>query len=112
MKNVSTAWAFTGSENLRLSNAEDHESGEPHKKAMDLYLSEKGLSATDRAEFISTPGQQNIALSIANMQASAKTRTKFEIAHFIAKEELPLKKYPKLLNLEEKHGVEIGNTEV
>ncbi|CAB4031534.1 Hypothetical predicted protein [Paramuricea clavata] len=112
MKNFSTAWAFTGSENLQLSNVEDHACGEPHKKAMDLYLSEKGLSATDRAEFISTPGQQNIALSIANMQASdlAKTRTKFEIAYFIAKEELPLKKYPKLLKLEEKHGVEIGNS--
>ena len=114
MKNFSTAWAFTGSTNLRLSNAEDHARGEPHKKAMDLYLSEKGLSATDRAEFIvkSTPGQQNIALGIANMQASdlAKTRTKFEVAYFIAKEELPLKKFPKLLKLEEKHGVEIGNS--
>jgi hypothetical protein len=33
-------------------------------------------------------------LGIANMQASdlAKTRAKFEIAYFIAKEELPLKK--------------------
>jgi hypothetical protein len=37
MKNFSTAWAFPGSENLRLSNAEDHACGEPHKKAMDLY---------------------------------------------------------------------------
>lgn len=46
------------------------------------------------------------------MQASglAKTRTKFEIAYFIAKEELPLKKYPKLLKLQEKHGIEIGNS--
>jgi hypothetical protein len=36
MKNVSTAWAFTGSPNLRLSNVEDHACREPHKKAMDL----------------------------------------------------------------------------
>jgi hypothetical protein len=47
-----------------------------------------------RTLFISTPGKQNIVPGIANMQASdlAKTRAKFEIAYFIAKEELPLKK--------------------
>ncbi|XP_028409251.1 uncharacterized protein LOC114531839 [Dendronephthya gigantea] len=116
MKNFSIAWAFTGSTNLRLSNAEDHARGEPHKKAMDLYLSEKGLNAMDREviQFMekSIPGQQNIALGIANMQANdfAKTKKKFEVAYFIAKEELPLKKFPKLLKLEEKHGVEIGNS--
>ena len=50
-------------------------------------------------------------LGIANMQASdlAKTRAKFEVTYFIAKEELQLKMYPKLSKLEEKHGVEIGN---
>lgn len=55
-------------------------------------------------------GQQLITLGIANMQASdhAKTKTKFEVAYFIAKEELPLSKYPQLLKLEEKHGVDIG----
>jgi hypothetical protein len=37
---------------------------------------------------------------------SVPTATNF--AYFIAKEELPLKMYPKLLKLEEKHGVEIG----
>ena len=36
------------------------------------------------------------------------TKTKFETAYFVAKEEMPLLKYPQILKLEEKHGVDIG----
>ena len=36
------------------------------------------------------------------------TRTKFETAYFVAKEEMTLKKYPKLKNHEERHGVNVG----
>ena len=51
MKNFLTAWAFTGSTNLRVSNAEDHARGEPHKRALDLHLKgNKGQSAFERAE--------------------------------------------------------------
>ena len=38
MKNFSAAWAFNGSTNLRISNAEDHARGKPHRKALDLHL--------------------------------------------------------------------------
>ena len=57
-----------------------------------------------------TSGQQLVTSGIANMQASdhAKTKTKFEVAYFTAKEELPLSKYLQLLKLEKKHGVDIG----
>lgn len=46
------------------------------------------------------------------MQAGdlAKTKVKFEVACFIAKEELPLAKYPQLLQLEAKHGVKISDS--
>lgn len=55
-------------------------------------------------------GQQLITTGIVNMQASdlANTKIKFDVAYFIAKEELPLSKFPKLLQLEERHGVTIG----
>lgn len=47
MKNFSAAWAFNGSTNLRISNAEDHAQGE----ALDLHLKDsKGLNAFERAE--------------------------------------------------------------
>lgn len=116
MKNFSTAWAFSGSANLRLSNAEDHARGDPHKRAMDLHLAEeKGQCVAERAEAMkgtNDAGQQLITTAIANMQAGdlAKTKMKFEVAYFIAKEELPLAKYPQLIQLEERHGVEIGES--
>lgn len=114
MKNFSTIWAFTGSTNLRLSNAEDHAQGEPHKRALDLHLKEtKGQHAFERAESMKAAndsGQQLITTGIANMQSTdlSRTKTKFEVAYFVAKEELPLAKYPNLLQLEEKHGVDLG----
>ena len=37
------------------------------------------------------------------------TRKKFETAYFIAKEELPLTKFERILALEELHNVEIGS---
>ena len=116
MKNFLTVWAYAGSTNLRLSNAEDHARGEPHKRAMDLHLKrERGMSVVERAEALTatmSPGQQLITAGIANMQSAdlAKTKLKFEVAYFIAKEELSLTKYPELLKLEEKHGVEIGSS--
>ena len=88
MKNFSAAWAFNGSTNLRISNAEDHARGKPHRKALDLHLKDgKGLNTFERAEAM---------------------KTKFETAYFVAKEEMPLLKYPQILKLEEKHGVDIG----
>ena len=55
-------------------------------------------------------GQQPITTGIANMQSTdlSRTKTKFEVAYFVAKEELPLAKYPELLQLEERHGVDLG----
>ena len=56
--------------------------------------------------------QELITSGIAKMQAGEieKTTKKFEVAYFIVKEELAMTKYPVLLKLEEKHGVELGNT--
>ena len=47
---------------------------------------------------------------ITNMQAGEleKMIKIFEIAYVIAKEEMPLVKYPALIELQEKHGVELG----
>ena len=113
MKSFSTAWAFTGLTNLRVSNAEDHARGEPRKRALDLQKGNKGQSAFERAEAMKASndaGQQLITSGIKNMQSAdfAKTKLKFETAYFIAKEEMPLLKYPQILKLEEKHGADIG----
>lgn len=78
MKNFSTAWAFGGSTNLRLSNAEDHARGEPHKRALDLHLKEnKGQS--ERAETMkasNNAGQQIITSSIKSIPLADFENTK------------------------------------
>lgn len=55
-------------------------------------------------------GQQLITSCIKNMQSAdfAKTKSTFETAYFIAKEEMRLIKYPQILKLERKHGADIG----
>ena len=35
---------------------------------------------------------------------------KFDIAYFVAKEKLPFQKYPRICELEAKHGVNLGGT--
>ena len=113
MKNFSAAWAFNGSTNLRISNAEDHARGEPHRKALDLHLKDgKELNAYERAEVMKSShdvGQQLITSGIENMGLAdfAMTKTKFETAYFVPKEEMPLLKYLQILKLEGKHGVNI-----
>lgn len=106
LKNFSNSWAFEGSCNLRLSNVIDHANGEPHRKAMELHIAGTKMSMPQT----STKGQQLVTqgLSKMNQEDIDNTRKKFEVAYFIAKEELPLVKYEQLLKLEEKHGVEFG----
>ena len=90
-------------------------SAETHT-AMDLYLKkEKAQSLSERAEFMKAAndaGQQRVSDCLSNMVTCdvVKTKVKFEVAYFVAKEQLPLSKFPKLLNLEEKHGVDIGRS--
>ena len=80
---------------------------------MDLHLKDKGTSSQERAKMMGDDHWQKLVTSgRANMQAHdfAVTKSKFEVAYFIVEEELPLSKYPQLLNLEENHRVEIGIT--
>ena len=92
-----------GSTNTQHSNAVDHargepHKGEPHKAAMNLRLKDKGKSSQERANMMDDDAQQKRVTSTIAI----------EVAYFIAKEKLPLSKYPQLLKLHEKNGVEIG----
>ena len=44
----------------------------------------------------SDSAQQLITIGITNMQSNdlARTKTKFEVPYFVAKEEMPISKYP------------------
>ena len=56
-------------------------------------------------------GQQSKESGLARMNEkdAMLTRKKFETAYFIAKEQLPLTKFGRILALEELHNVQLGN---
>lgn len=115
MKQFSHSWAFEGSTNLRLTNAQDHAKGEPHRRALDLSLYEMGKTGQERSKILLSHSgdlqQQQITVGISKMMADdfEELKIKFDVAYLIAKEELPMSKYSSLLDMEERHGVKIGN---
>ena len=85
-----------------------------HEVAYDLFLKEKGKSANKRMDILKETLRDNRqigivdSINIVNIKDFQLTKKKSEVAYFIAKEELPISLFPKLLNLEKRHGVELG----
>ena len=86
----------------------EHAAGEPHKKAYYLHLKEQGLSIRQRSE-VSNPNSGSMlhGLDVLKQMILKKTKKKFETMYFVVKEELPITKFSKILELEERHGVEL-----
>ena len=105
-KNFSEKW-ITGAESLRTSNIRDHAQCEQHKHAMTLLKREqarsKGLGAASYAP---------IAKALPKLPDDERTRLrhKFDIAYFVASEKIAFRKYPRICELELKHGVDLGTT--
>ena len=98
---------ITGSTNYRSSNATDHAEGVPHKEAMKHYYKSVGKTHVEKRD----RNQQSIESGLARMNEKdvMLTHKKFETAYFVAKEELRLTKFERILVLEELHNVELGN---
>ena len=94
---------MTGSTNYPSSNAIDNAEGVPHKEAMKHYWK----THTEERDH----NQQSIKSGLARINEKDVTCThkKIETAYFIAKEELPLTKFERILALEKPHNVELGN---
>ena len=114
IKAFAPQWCDKGSRRLQHGAALEHAMSEPHKRSFDLYMKSKGLSLTDRdkAIFQSASSRESVLTGLASMKRAdiELTKKKFETAYFVAKEELPLVKYKRLLSLEEKHGVNLGHS--
>ena len=97
-----------------LSSAIDHASSEPHKHVMVLVMKQKGMNVLERSQamqgVLDSQKQGNIlsALATLNEQDLERTKKKFQIAYYIAKEELPIVKFSTMLDLEERLGVDVG----
>jgi hypothetical protein len=109
IKGFNHTWIKEGSKRLQLNAAKEHAEGEPHKKAFDLHLQNEGLTVRERSETT----HQNVGgivrgLDVMKQKDFELTKKKFETAYFVVKEELPITKFTKILELEEKHGVALG----
>ena len=98
---------ITGSTNYHSSNAIDHTEGVSHKEAMKHYYKSVGKTYYEKRD----RNQQSIESGLTRMSEKdvILTRKKIETVYFIAKEELPLTKFKRILALEELHNVELGN---
>ena len=72
----------------------------------------KCYKKTNNADYVEEreSGQASLARSFmhGDERAAAQVKKKFEVAYFVAKEELSFLKYPAILKLEEMHGVDVG----
>jgi len=57
-----------------------------------------------------SPIAQSLLSMELNPTVKEQIRRKFEISFVLAKEHIPFLKYPAVLTLEEKHGVDLGTT--
>ena len=98
---------ITGSTNYPSFNAIDHAESVPHKEAMKQYYKSVGKTHVEKRD----RNQQSIEIGLARMngRGAMLTRKKFETAYFIAKQELTLTKFERILALEELHNTELGN---
>ena len=80
--------------------------------AMTLFLKSKGTPLIERAKTLSAvnPANTDIITGLAVMDKKdiERTKRKFEVAYFVAKQQLSMTKYTEILKLENMHGVDIG----
>jgi hypothetical protein len=92
-----------GTDNLRSSSFKDHACTEMHKKAMVLLKRQQSTNVVEYA-----PIAKAILGPKIDSVESERLRKKFDVAYVIAKESLAFSKMPVLVNMEERHGVDVG----
>ena len=104
-RNFSDRW-IVGANSVRTSNIRDHARADQHTHAMNLLKKEQAeASGSGSCSFAP------IARALSHLpDEKEQLRRKFDIAYFIALEKLSFRKYPRLCELEARHGVAIGTT--
>ena len=101
---VQREW-INGSTNYKISNVKDHSKpGSPHETALKLYKHDNDIKMNEE-------GQDTFDTSFAkgDKMLAEMLKKKFEVSYFVAKEELSLLKYERIINLEEMHRVKFGD---
>ena len=105
LKNFSRA-CITGSTNQKVSNVLDHATSEVHKVAMARMRADATKARGESAILTTAIGRSMCGM---DSQTRARVIRKFELSYVMAKESIPFAKYPALLQLEQRHGVDIGH---
>ena len=100
MRNYNPAFVV-GSKNLRASSYKDHAATDMHKRAMLLFKKQSSADVTEYAPIAK-------ALYKLDADTELKVKRKFDIAYLTAKENLAFSKMKPLCELEERHGVDLG----
>ena len=105
-KNFSNKWV-SGADSVRTTNVLDHAKSDQHVHAMNLLRREQA-----RAQGASVATYAPIAQSLNSLSEDErrKLRAKFDITYFVATEQLAYRKYPRICELEARHGVNLGSS--
>ena len=103
-RNFSRNW-IEGANSVRTTNVVDHAKSEQHHHAMKLLQLEeaqnKGRDTTTLMPIVQS-------LTAISEEEHQKLKMKFDIAYFVATEQIAYQKYPKLCELQIRHGVNLG----
>ena len=102
MRNYRPAFV-EGTTNVRTSTFKDHASTDMHARAMTLFRKQHASHVTEYS-----PIAAAFQRSSMDPTTREQTKPKFDIAYMIAKETLAFTKIKSLCNLEERHGVDLG----
>ena len=105
MRSFSTA-CITGSSNCKVNNIIDHATSKVHIVAMAQKRANKIRASRGCAALPSEIGR---CLSTLDDVTKAQMEKKFDLCFVMAKEDIPFAKYPALLDLEQRHAVDVGH---
>lgn len=92
--------------NFKLTNVIDHAKSEAHSVALSLFKRRCGKASSSP---LPKGNQRPLEFKLSNEQQEV-FKKKFDISYFVVKEEMPLIKYEKIIQIERRHGVAIGST--
>ena len=105
LKNFNAAW-ITGSNKQKVSNILDHAGSGVHKSAL---VRKRAEAARARGESVVQSSPNGCALSTLDLPTRARMGRIFDLCFMMAKESVAFAKYPSLLELEKRHGVDLGH---
>ena len=105
LRSFSAVW-ISGSTNQKVSNVVDHATSDIHKVAMERKRAESVKASSGSVALSSAIGR---CLSTMDGTTQARMGRKFDVCFVMAKEGIPFTKYPALLQLEQRHAVDLGH---